>query len=374
VQPGPEGRPSLPLVSVIVDNYNYAAYLREAVDSALQQIWPAVEVVVVDDGSTDESREILEPYGAQITLIAKPNGGQASAFNAGFAASHGEFVVFLDSDDVLHPEHAGNVVRLLERHPEAAFAQFRLRVVDSDLRPVGTVVPPAHVRLPTGDVCGPVSRWELASCLAPGGALGFPRRTLERIFPLPEDELRKGADAFLVRAAALVGAVVSTDEVAADYRSHGQNDSNSDVLDLDYLRVAMNRQVACGRLLREFADTHGVPTPLEPLAALDPLFLTQRLASLRAEPHLHPFPADGRWSLLVSGLRAVRLRRDIPATGKLVHAAWFVAVAALPRRAAVTLATWLMFPISRGRAGAFVHVAVSSSSWVAARLRGLRSG
>jgi GT2 family glycosyltransferase len=367
-------QPTLPLVSVIVDNYNYAAYLREAVDSALHQIWPAVEVVVVDDGSTDESLQILKPYGGQITLLAKPNGGQASAFNAGFGASKGDYIVFLDSDDVLHPEHTGNVVRLLARHPEAAFAQFRLRVVDSELRPLGTVVPPAHVTLPTGDVRGPVSRWELASCLAPGGALGFPRRTLERILPLPEGDLRKGADAFLVRAAALVGPVVSTDEIAADYRSHGQNDSNSDVLDLDYLRVAMNRQVACGRLLSDFAATHGLPPPLEPLAAPDALFLTQRLASLRAEPRQHPFAGDTRWSLLLFGLRAVRLRRDIPASGKLVHAAWFVAVATLPRRAAVTLATWLMFPISRGRAGAFVHAAVSSSSWVVARLRRLRPG
>src|ERR1700719_288784 len=87
------------LVSIIIPNYNYARYLRIAIDSALAQTYAPVEVIVVDDGSTDNSREVIESYGDRITPIIKTNGGHGSALNAGYAASRGEIVIFLDADD-----------------------------------------------------------------------------------------------------------------------------------------------------------------------------------------------------------------------------------------------------------------------------------
>ena len=83
------------LVSVIVNNYNYGSYLSEAIDSALNQTYPNVEVIVVDDGSTDNSREIIAGYGNRIVSILKENGGQGTCFNAGFERSSGDVVVFL---------------------------------------------------------------------------------------------------------------------------------------------------------------------------------------------------------------------------------------------------------------------------------------
>jgi hypothetical protein len=361
-----------PLVSVVVDNYNYAAYLSDAIDSALAQTWPHVEVIVVDDGSTDESPRIIGSYGDRVTVVSKPNGGQASAFNAGVARSRGDYVVFLDSDDVLHPEHAANVVHVFAEHPDAGFAQFRLRVVNESLQPTGGVVPPAHVVLPTGDIAAAVARWELASCLAPGGALAFPRRAIGALFPVPEEPLRKGVDTYLVRAAGLAMPVVSTDLIAADYRSHGQNDSNLDTLNLETLRVGLRRHAACGELLRDFAAEHGLPSPVDPLWALDPLFLTQRLASLRADAKHHPFEADTRLRLARYGIRAVRRRRDIAVAGRVLHAVWFVAVAALPRPAAVRVATLLMLPISRGKLAPVVDRVVALGGRAVARMRRTR--
>src|SRR5215213_900396 len=93
-----------PLVSVIIDNYNYGRFLREAIDSALGQTYPRVEVIVVDDGSTDDSRAVIAAYGDRVVPVLKENGGQASAFNAGFAASRGELICFLDADDTFMPE------------------------------------------------------------------------------------------------------------------------------------------------------------------------------------------------------------------------------------------------------------------------------
>src|SRR5215208_2989974 len=99
-----------PLVSVLVSNYNYEHFLEEAVDSALKQTYSKLEVVVVDDGSTDGSRELIESYGDRVIPVLKENGGQASACNAGFRASKGEIVIFLDADDVLLPDTVGKVV------------------------------------------------------------------------------------------------------------------------------------------------------------------------------------------------------------------------------------------------------------------------
>ncbi len=89
------------LVSIIINNYNYARYLATAIDSALAQTWHPLEVIVVDDGSTDDSWAVIERYGERVHAIRQANGGQGAAYNAGFAASRGEWVIFLDSDDVL---------------------------------------------------------------------------------------------------------------------------------------------------------------------------------------------------------------------------------------------------------------------------------
>src|SRR5258708_1155046 len=91
------------LASVIVNNYNYERFLREAIDSALNQTYRNTEVIVVDDGSTDGSLEIIASYGQRIIPLLKGNGGQNSALNAGFSLSRGDVILFLDSDDVLFP-------------------------------------------------------------------------------------------------------------------------------------------------------------------------------------------------------------------------------------------------------------------------------
>src|SRR5690349_12954188 len=116
-------------ITIVVVSYNYAEYLVEAVESALAQTYSGTEVVVVDDGSTDTSREILRAFGNRIRLVLKDNGGETSAVNAGFYASRGDIVMFLDSDDVLDPGAAEAVAAAW--HPNAAKVQFRLVEIDS---------------------------------------------------------------------------------------------------------------------------------------------------------------------------------------------------------------------------------------------------
>ena len=87
------------LVSVIIPNYNYAHYLREAIDSALGQTYPHIEIIVVDDGSKDGSDEVIRSYGDRIRSVFQQNKGVSAARNAGVISGSGEYVAFLDADD-----------------------------------------------------------------------------------------------------------------------------------------------------------------------------------------------------------------------------------------------------------------------------------
>src|SRR6266571_4575720 len=93
-------------VDIVVNNFNYGRFLAEAIDSALAQTYSNVRVIVVDDGSTDESREVLGAYRDSAEVVLKSNGGQASALNNGFARSTGDVVIFLDADDMLRSDAA----------------------------------------------------------------------------------------------------------------------------------------------------------------------------------------------------------------------------------------------------------------------------
>lgn len=121
VVPAPEvavvpGRP--PSFSVIIPAYQAAAFIAEAVESVRAQTLPPHEVIVVDDGSTDDLESALAPYGAELIVLHKDNGGLASARNAGVRAASGEFVAFLDADNVYLPEFIEAVAELATARPD----------------------------------------------------------------------------------------------------------------------------------------------------------------------------------------------------------------------------------------------------------------
>ncbi|MGF1568340.1 MAG: glycosyltransferase family 2 protein [Nodosilinea sp.] len=123
---------NLPLVSILVNNYNYGQFLPEAIDSALDQSYSNTEVIVVDDGSTDNSREIIKSYGSQIKPILKENGGQASAFNLGFEKSQGEIICFLDADDTFLPQKIERVVEIFLAYDDIGWCFHSLKLINSD--------------------------------------------------------------------------------------------------------------------------------------------------------------------------------------------------------------------------------------------------
>lgn len=117
-----------PLVSVIIPAWNNAPMAVEAVESALAQIYSRVEVVVVDDGSNDDTPQRLAAFGSRITLIRQPHKGPAVARNAGIRASHGEFIGFLDSDDLWMPEKVERCLPPLLADPDTGVVFTAVRI------------------------------------------------------------------------------------------------------------------------------------------------------------------------------------------------------------------------------------------------------
>jgi len=118
------------LVSVIIPNYNYAAYLRESIDSVLNQDYEAIEVIVVDDGSTDESLEILRSYGSQIKVIEITNSGAPTARNFGLMMAQGRYIAYLDADDYwLKTKISSQVKHLLEKKTDLVYC--KMTVIDT---------------------------------------------------------------------------------------------------------------------------------------------------------------------------------------------------------------------------------------------------
>lgn len=210
-----------PLASVVVDNYNYAGFLGEAIDSALAQTYDPREVVVVDDGSTDGSREVIARYGDRIVPVLQENRGQAGAFNAGFRASRGDVVAFLDADDVLFPRALERAVPLLDQ-PHTVKVHWPLVEMDEAGRRLGTRQP--RRRLPEGDYRAHVLREGPAGhVFPPTSGNAWKRSFLDRVLPMPEPPFRGLADAYLLTIAPLAGSVSRLARPQGKYRIHDSN-------------------------------------------------------------------------------------------------------------------------------------------------------
>ena len=135
----------MPRVSVIVPSYNQARFVAATVDSALAQTYPEVEILVVDDGSTDDTRAVLAAYTDRIRYIYQENRGLAAARNTGFLASRGDYLLFLDGDDLIHPEKIARHVSVLETEPECGLVYSAWQQIGEDgTRVLGEVRPGAH--------------------------------------------------------------------------------------------------------------------------------------------------------------------------------------------------------------------------------------
>ena len=207
-------------VTTLINNHNYGKYLGEAIDSALGQTYPSTEVVVVDDGSTDESAGIMQSYGSRIVPVFQSNTGQASAFNTGFAHSTGDIVCLLDADDVFEPTKAARIVKAYEKWPGIGWCHHPLalfgEVTETTVRPSGLRGPMAcDYRRRLGQGRSPTR--------APAtSGLTFKRDVLGSILPMPE-AIRIVADNYLKFASFGISKGYMIEDVLARQRIHSHN-------------------------------------------------------------------------------------------------------------------------------------------------------
>jgi glycosyltransferase involved in cell wall biosynthesis len=214
-------------VSVVVNNYNYGRFIGDAIDSVIAQTVPALEILVVDDGSTDNSRDIIESFGDLITPVFKSNGGQTSAFNIGFQHAKGDLICFLDADDFLEPTALASF-REKFRNPHIVKVHWPLEVIGADGARTGKRKP-SH-QLHEGKLTARLL--ELGPddpAWVPTSGNAWKRSFLEKIFPLPEPESlaavgSASADASMSMLAPLYGEIAQITEPQGCYRVHGSND------------------------------------------------------------------------------------------------------------------------------------------------------
>jgi glycosyltransferase involved in cell wall biosynthesis len=356
----PQGGREALAIDIVIANHDYGRFLEAAIDSARRQRHAATNVIVVDDGSTDDSRARLDAYrdgtagNPPVEVVLKENGGQASALNAGAERCRGDIVIFLDADDVLKPDAAERVATAFQADSELARVQYRMDVIDAEGRPTGELKPASHLSMPGGDLreAELAFPFDLVSLPTSGNAFRLDR--LRRILPIPESAYPVcGADWHLVHLSSLLGPVSSLKHVCASYRVHGGNgyEPAEPRLDLDHVRQSIAYAAATRQGLARLADDLGQARPDRILSVSD---LGNRLISRKLEPPRHPLPNDSPGRLLADGIRAASRRFDVSPAMRALFAAWFLATAAAPRRLARQLGEAFLFPARRASLNRFL--------------------
>ncbi|MBV9282199.1 MAG: glycosyltransferase [Chloroflexi bacterium] len=259
-------------VTIGIDTYNSAHLLGRAIDSALAQTYPAdlVEILVVDDGSTDGTPAVVSRYGGRVRFARKANGGQASAINEVVRLATGDIICLLDGDDYFYPDKVRRVVEAFARDEAVGLVYNRFDIVAGD----GTVLERGYpASMPAGDLAWPTLLGYSWGCVTSAMSV---RASVARSVRIPEEPFRVSADYFLASILPLLTRVGVVEEPSSAWVSHGQNallgNPAGSSRELHHRHKAAIRRYARQTLGREFVTyggRGGYGTPDEAPRGLD---------------------------------------------------------------------------------------------------------
>ncbi len=324
--------------SIVIVNYNYARFLPQAIESALAQTYSDTEVIVIDDGSSDDSVKVIKSYGDLIVPVFKSNAGQSSCYSRGLSVSSGDLVLYLDADDFLHPRCLSEVVNHWKEG--CVKAHFYLDVVDENGTRMGAIVPSG--RLSSGTDPLKMMRLFGSYCSPPGSGNIYSRDYLRKILPEEGDRQFRsfeachfGGDSVPILAAPYFGAIAVIPGILGYYRRHAkasggvtatfQLESSLKTLENEYLKDLVR-----DRAWRLVAQQTGMPK------LRDPSRLKRRLCYLRLSRRGLD-PKDNRLNLLAAGVLSSILWDGYSWRQKIAIGGWFVGTAILPLQMAEML-------------------------------------
>jgi len=209
-----------PLVTALINTYNYGRFLPFAINSVLTQTYPNIEVIVVDDGSTDHTNEVLAHYKDRINTIRTENGGQAHAFNVGIPRAKGQLIMLLDADDVWLPTKVERMVELASKRPTAGMIYHRFQNIDTNGKIVSSAQP---LTLADGDYRESYKRSGGSWWSPITSVLAFRPQYVRKALPIPTYPHREGADTVLTDYCITTCEVASHPDVLTLRRLHGSN-------------------------------------------------------------------------------------------------------------------------------------------------------
>lgn len=209
-----------PTITALIDTYNQGRFIEEAIESVLAQDYPQsdFEIIVVDDGSTDDTPLRVKRFGDRIRTIYKQNGGQASALNAGFAAAQGDLIALLDGDDRWLPGKLSATAEALLQEPAAGLAFHPMQYRNEA---GGTVTQDGAFRAVSGRVLQSLEATLLYGSVSTSNMV-LRRSLVQRLLPIPET-MRIYADSYLAYLAIFLGPVAVVQQPLTEYRIHGRN-------------------------------------------------------------------------------------------------------------------------------------------------------
>jgi hypothetical protein len=329
-------------LSIIIANYNYRDFVGTAIESALAVDWPDKEVIVVDDASTDDSRNVIDGFRGKVVAYFRPKSYQLGAHIFGFERSTGDVVIFLDADDLLEPDVMLEVAKVWRS--SVSKVQYRMNLIDATGTQLGSAIP----QFPPKDDPEKLRRTFLRTMTyttPPGSGNAYSRDFMRRAFAMAPTTIRE-SDAVLLTLAPMMGDILTIRKPLARYRIHAANRMALRSLDAAKLRRQLQQDAELALLFATASQRLHLPVADDPLSRSFN-HLQYRFASHLLEPSAHPFPGDTvigvGWRLICSAITYTQMRlRD-----RTIMLVWVIACALTPSYYRRNLILWRFAATSR---------------------------